>query len=141
MILLDTDHVTVLRYREDPRCQRLLERLRQANDPHRVISAVSVEEQMRGWLAKIAKLRHVHDQVPMYDRLCRMVEFRGAWELVRLEAAAADQFEALRPQRIRIGTQDLKIASIALVRNALLLSANLRDFRKVPGLRVKSWID
>jgi tRNA(fMet)-specific endonuclease VapC len=35
---------------------------------------------------------------------------------------------------------DLKIAAIALVHDALLLSANLRDFRKVPGLRVESWL-
>jgi tRNA(fMet)-specific endonuclease VapC len=46
----------------------------------------------------------------------------------------------LRKQRIRIGSQDLKIAAIALTRDALLLSANLRDFRHVPGLRVENWL-
>jgi tRNA(fMet)-specific endonuclease VapC len=46
----------------------------------------------------------------------------------------------LRNARVRIDTMDLKIASTALVRQALLLSANLRDFRKVPGLRVESWL-
>jgi predicted nucleic acid-binding protein len=35
---------------------------------------------------------------------------------------------------------DLKIASIALVRDATLLSANLRDFEQVPGLHVEDWI-
>jgi predicted nucleic acid-binding protein len=35
---------------------------------------------------------------------------------------------------------DLKIASIALVHKALLPSANLSDFRKVPGLRVENWL-
>ena len=35
---------------------------------------------------------------------------------------------------------DLKIACIALVHNALLLSANLRDFQQVPGLRVENWL-
>jgi hypothetical protein len=34
---------------------------------------------------------------------------------------------------------DLKIASIALVRNVLVLSANLRDFQQVPDLRVEDW--
>jgi len=41
---------------------------------------------------------------------------------------------------VRIGSMDLKIASIALVHNALVLSANLQDFQKVPGLRVENWL-
>jgi tRNA(fMet)-specific endonuclease VapC len=36
---------------------------------------------------------------------------------------------------------DLKIAATALVHNALLLSANRRDFESVPGLRVENWLD
>lgn len=33
----------------------------------------------------------------------------------------------------------LKIAAIALANNATLLSKNLRDFSKVPGLKVEDW--
>ena len=61
------------------------------------------------------------------------------WRILPFNEPAADRFEALRQDRIRIGTQDLKIASIALEHDVLLLSANLRDFRKVPGLRVQYW--
>jgi tRNA(fMet)-specific endonuclease VapC len=57
-----------------------------------------------------------------------------------LNEAAADRFAELRRQKIRIGSQDLKIAAIAITRDALLLSANLRDFQKVPGLRVENWL-
>lgn len=53
---------------------------------------------------------------------------------------AAVQFKALRKERVRIGTQDLKIASIALTNDALLLSANLRDFEQVRGLQVENWM-
>lgn len=34
---------------------------------------------------------------------------------------------------------DLRIASIVLAHDAALLSANLSDFRKVPGLKVEDW--
>jgi tRNA(fMet)-specific endonuclease VapC len=34
---------------------------------------------------------------------------------------------------------DLKIAAIVLTHNALLISRNLKDFRKVPGLKVEDW--
>jgi tRNA(fMet)-specific endonuclease VapC len=36
---------------------------------------------------------------------------------------------------------DLKIAAIAVVNQALLLSANRNDFEQVPGLRVESWLN
>ena len=41
--------------------------------------------------------------------------------------------------KIRIGTMDLRIAAITFAHDALLLSKNLTDFRKVPGLHVEDW--
>jgi tRNA(fMet)-specific endonuclease VapC len=35
----------------------------------------------------------------------------------------------------------LKTACIALENDALLLTANRRDFEKVPGLRFENWLD
>jgi len=51
---------------------------------------------------------------------------------------AADRFDGLRRQRIGIGSMDLKIASIALINEALLVTSNLRDFSLVPELRCES---
>lgn len=42
---------------------------------------------------------------------------------------------------MRIGTMDLKIAAICLAHDATLLTRNLVDFEKVPGLRVENWLD
>ena len=41
--------------------------------------------------------------------------------------------------KVRIGTMDLRIAAITIAQDGLLLSKNLTDFRKVPGLRVEEW--
>jgi tRNA(fMet)-specific endonuclease VapC len=62
------------------------------------------------------------------------------WEIVPFDEGAADRFAALRRQRIRIGTMDLKIASIALVNDALLVTTNLRDYSLVPQLRCDDWL-
>ena len=50
------------------------------------------------------------------------------------------RLEALKQARTRVGTMDLKIASIAMANTATLLSRNLSDFERVPGLRVEDWL-
>src|SRR5229473_3077028 len=140
MILLDTDHFSVLKYLDQPRFASLASKMQNAGEQF-AITVVSAEEQMRGWLAKINRLRNVHEQIPVYDELVKLFVFLKDWEVLPFDAHAADEFTRLRRQRIRVGSSDLKIASIALVQGATLLSANLRDFRKVPGLKVENWLD
>ena len=55
------------------------------------------------------------------------------------DAAAADRFDSLRAARVHVGTLDLRIAAIALANDKTVLTRNVRDFRKVPGLRVEDW--
>ena len=59
----------------------------------------------------------------------------------QFEQAAADLFDSLQAAKVRIATRDLKIAAISLATNALLLTANRRDFEKVPGLRFENWLE
>ncbi len=53
---------------------------------------------------------------------------------------AQERFAEIRQQCPRLQTMDLRIASIALVTGATLLSRNLRNFRRVPGLIVVDWL-
>ena len=138
MILVDTDHFTVLTDSRDAAHVGLAARMRACKGV--ALPVISVEEQMRGWMAQIRRSSDVHKQLFPYDRLIRLVQTLADWELIRWSEPAADQFVALRRQRIRIGTQDLKIAALALANDALLLSASLRDFEQVPGLRVEDWL-
>jgi tRNA(fMet)-specific endonuclease VapC len=140
MMLLDTDHVNVLSNPESRQRADLMARMQAAGDQPFATSAISVEEQMRGWLALINATNDVVKQVPYYDRLLELFAFFSHWVIVRFDEQAALQFKRLRQQRVRIATMDLKIASIALAHNASVLSANLRDFRQVPGLQVESWL-
>jgi tRNA(fMet)-specific endonuclease VapC len=141
MILLDTDHLTVLSFVEDSRFGLLTGRMQAARHQLFGATVISLEEQTRGWLAEIHRQREVHRQVIAYERFAKLFQFYRKWEVVPFDERAADEFSGLRKQRIRIGTQDLKIAAIALVNDALLLSANVRDFQQVPGLRVENWLE
>jgi tRNA(fMet)-specific endonuclease VapC len=139
MILLDTDHLSVFTDKRDARHESLTRRMEAAAEPI-ACTIVSVEELLRGWLAIIHRLRDVHQQIPAYLRLGQLFDVLNDWEIVPFEVRAADRFADLRRQRIRIGAMDLKIASIALVNEALLVTANLRDYSLVPGLRCEDWL-
>ena len=141
MILLDTDHLSVLKYDEHPRCRALRDRMRATEDSFFATTIVSAEEQMRGWLAKIHAAKDPEQQVAWYEQLAWLIEFLADWQIIVFDQQAAAEFKRLQRLRLRIGTFDLKIAAIARVHDALLLTGNQRDFGQVPGLTVESWIE
>ena len=58
---------------------------------------------------------------------------------LEFDEAAATEFEKLQRLRLRVGTMDLKIATIALAHDATVLTRNSKDFSRVPGLRFEDW--
>jgi len=140
VIILDTDHFNILQIGKGTPYDTLAAHMDASPDQHFATTVVTFEEHMRGWLAGIRRARDVVSQVRPYDQLINLVRFFQAWEILRFDEDAAERFRGLRQQRVRIGTLDLKIASIALERDAQLLSANARDFNQVPGLRVEDWL-
>lgn len=138
MILLDTDHISVLQRRSNT-CERLAQKLESCGQLP-TTSVITLEEQSRSWIAEINRRSDVSAQVVPYDRLLDMFTFFSQWEVLPFSDDAADKFKHFRSSRIRISATDLKIASIAIANDILLLTANTRDFEKVPGLRFEDWI-
>ncbi|MBX9583058.1 MAG: type II toxin-antitoxin system VapC family toxin [Gemmataceae bacterium] len=138
MTILDTDHVSVLKYPGTERCDRLRGRLRAAGE-RPTTSIVTAEEQMRGWLASLAKERLVRRQVRAYRELAELFDFLGGFGIVLFDDLAAERFDGLSGVRLR--ASDKKIAAIVLANDALLLTANRQDFERVPGLRFENWMD
>ncbi|MDH6594603.1 tRNA(fMet)-specific endonuclease VapC [Variovorax sp. TBS-050B] len=57
-------------------------------------------------------------------------------------AAAAGRIKAhLQQAGTPIGPYDLLIAGIAIAHNLIVVSRNVREFARVPGLRVENWHD
>jgi tRNA(fMet)-specific endonuclease VapC len=139
VILLDTDHLSILEIPGSDRRTHLVARLALVGDEVIGTTIVNVEEQMRGWIAAIAKERKAHRQVRAYRRLADLFEFFRAFHLAPFDDAAADRFEQF--SSIRISISDRKIAAIAIVNNALLLTANRRDYEQIPGLQFENWMD
>jgi tRNA(fMet)-specific endonuclease VapC len=140
MIILDTDHLSALQHRPIASVFTLQARLEALSPDDIAITAITVEEQMRGWMAHIHRYSDVHRQVASYERLIKLFDFYAQWQILPFDHSAADAFKRLRNQGVRIGTMDLKIASIVLVTGGTLLSGNDRDFQHVPGIRVENWL-
>ena len=138
MLILDTDHLTEIE--RGSAAGSALRRRLDRPEIDAVATIVSAEEQLRGWLAQIHAKRSVHDQIDSYGRLQARLEFYAEWTLLPWTTGAADRFGAFRRAGVRIGTMDLKIASIALEHGGTVLSQNSADFQQVPGLMVESWL-
>ena len=141
MIVLDTDHLTVLFFEDHSQREALLARLLASDDRDVAATVVSLEEQMRGWLVAIAREKLVERQVIAYRELAELFRFFESFYIGHFDDASVKQFKTLKASKVRIGTMDLKIASIALANDALLLTANHSDFSQVPGLRFENWLD
>jgi tRNA(fMet)-specific endonuclease VapC len=136
-LVLDTNHFRELEV-HSPLGARLLSRIDASGEPA-TITAVTVEEQMRGWLAEIKRHARPRQQIAAYERLVCTVELHARWRILPWNEDAADTFESW--PRLRVGTQDLKIAAITIAHRAVRLTRNTVDFSKVPGLRFANWLD
>jgi tRNA(fMet)-specific endonuclease VapC len=139
MIVLDPDHLSLLQTCDVPAAVALQARLEAFSPDEVVTPVITLEEQLRGWLALMHRVTDVQRQVAYDERLLDLIAFFAEWEVLPFDQRAAVTCERLRQQHVRIGTMDLKIAAIALGHNALVLSGNARDFQQVPGLHVEDW--
>jgi tRNA(fMet)-specific endonuclease VapC len=73
--------------------------------------------------------RHLHNHLRCFLRM----------PIADFTEAAAVEFQRLRKIGVRIGTMDLRISAIAISLGAVVLSRNIRDFNKVPGLTHEDW--
>mgnify|MGYP006327324429 FL=1 len=139
MIILDTDCLSLLNRERLLESSKLRQKLEQFSPDELFTTIITFEEQMRGWMSFIAKAKIIEQQIYAYERLHRSLEAYRNTTVFYFFENAAKIFQDLKSQKIRIGVMDLKIASIAISRKAILVSRNLKDFEAVPNLVVNDW--
>lgn len=133
--LLDTDHVSLFQQRHP----FVTQRINAANPEEIAITIITVEEQLRGRFNVIRKASSSDTLLIAYAKLQATLEFFKNIQLLGFDQYAINCYEDLIRQRIRIGTQDLRIAAITLSVDGILVTRNRRDFEKVPNLRLEDW--
>ena len=102
-------------------------------------SIVSFHEQVLGAHSFINRARSTLGIIRGYRLLAENLRAFSAAPLLPFDAGAASIFDNLRTQRVRLATMDLRIAATALFRALILLTRNVRDFGRVPGLVTEDW--
>lgn len=102
-------------------------------------TAINIEEQLRGRLAQVAEARGGVALASAYQRLVETVLMLSEFNILEYNARSHGVYQELKAQHIRVGTQDLRIASITLAHNGILLTRNRQDFEKIPGLNIEDW--
>jgi tRNA(fMet)-specific endonuclease VapC len=137
--ILDTDHLSILQRRSEPAFSNLSARLAQYSPDLIFVTIISFQEQFQGWMAFINKATTVPQLITAYNELEKLIHSFSISQILPFDQNAADVADHLKHQHVRIGTLDLRIASIALSQNAILLTRNRRDFGKVPNLQIDDW--
>jgi|SRR5882672_3745035 len=136
LYVLDTDHLTLLQRNHRAVITRFTAL------PPEVIAAtvVSAMEQVRGRLAQIHRAKTAPEIVEAFARFQEALTFYRTVPVLPYDATAAAYFARLRQDlQRRPGTQDLRIAAIALSRGATLVTRNQRDFQGIAGLQLTDW--
>jgi tRNA(fMet)-specific endonuclease VapC len=133
--ILDTDHMTHWQ-RNNP---QVIQRIATLDRTQLATTVITLEEQMRGRLSQI-------NQVASADRLrfayVALRRTHGLFQDIQIcdfTYEAELRYADLIKQRLRVGTQDLRIAAIALSLNATVVTCNVRDFGRVSGLSIEDW--
>lgn len=133
--ILDTDHVSLLE-RQQP---AIVQRYKKYPVETTAITIITWEEQMRGRLNVIRQATSSDQRVLAYTRLLSTIRFLQDFRIINFDVMADRDYMQLQAQKIRVGTQDLRIASIALSCSAVVVTRNHKDFGKVPNLMWEDW--
>lgn len=137
-MVLDTDLFSITVRGQSPVAVRVRNRM-VADGRQQAIAVVTVQEQLRGRLAACMAAKDDAAYSLATQRLRENLEYFQEAKILDFDTRAVVEYRALKAAKIRVGTNDLRIAAVVLAHDALLLTRNLADFRRVPGLRAEDW--
>jgi tRNA(fMet)-specific endonuclease VapC len=103
------------------------------------ITVLTVEEQLSGWYTELRRAKTSQILAAVYQRMTDTVRFYAHMNIASYTEAAIARYEDLHSQKLQVRKSDLRIAAIVLAKDAVLVTRNLQDFGKIPGLMIEDW--
>lgn len=133
--VLDTDHVSLFQRGH----RSVIQRVNLIPAKNLAVTVITLEEQMYGRLNQIKRAKNENSITEAYSKLRATVNYFNSIQLLDFNRVAHSCYTELLNQKIRIGTQDLKIGAIVLSINGILVTRNKQDFQKIPSLVFEDW--
>lgn len=137
--LLDTDHISFLQRGSGVEFTHLIERMSEHSPSDFALSIVSFHEQIIGAHDFINRAKTNSDTIRGYNLLLEILQGFTNAQVLPFDTDAIAIFEQMRSEKVRVSTMDLRIAAMAISRNLVLLTRNIKDFSKVPSLTIEDW--
>jgi tRNA(fMet)-specific endonuclease VapC len=139
LLLLDTDHIS-LALRGNP---KIVDRLQHLRKSQWAVSVISIQEIFNGWIGSLNDPRYKDQQVELYTRLWQSNEFFQRAQVLNFDTSANTTYKQLLQKYPHLNKRrlekDVKIASVAIANQMILVTRNQRDFVLVPGLQIEDW--
>jgi tRNA(fMet)-specific endonuclease VapC len=135
LYVLDTDHFS-LHLRG---YQQIGERLALIAPDRVAVTIVTAEEHLRGRLAQVKRATTGHARALAYWYLHEAIASLAALRILDYDTISDDIYQTLRLQRLRIGSQDLRIAAITLANQGILETRNRSDFGQISNCLLEDW--
>ena len=122
-----------------PDYENLITRLANKNQSSFYTTIISFHEQINGWTKYIKSSVQSGKTVTGYYRLEKILQDFSRSQVLPFSTAAAEVFDELKSQKVRVATMDLRIASIAIANQMTLLTRNSVDFERIPNVSIEDW--
>jgi tRNA(fMet)-specific endonuclease VapC len=126
--ILDTDTVSLFQHGQPAVCAAVGNH---ATD-NVAISVLTVEEQLSGWYKELRRAKTARVLAAIYQRMANTVRFYSVMSILSFTEPAIARYDELARLKLRVARTDLRIAAIAMENNAVLVTRNLRDFKRFP---------
>lgn len=103
------------------------------------ITVMTVDEQLTGWYTLTRQARRPDEIAHSYARLADAVVRLARWRILPYTEQAIARVAQLKGMHLNVRVMDLRIAAIALEHAGIVVTRNVRDFQRIPGLTVENW--
>jgi tRNA(fMet)-specific endonuclease VapC len=135
LYVFDTDHLSLY---QAGHARVLLNLMRHMQD-QLSLTVITVEELLNGWQTALRKARDDVRRAEAYRRMALAIEGLSGWAIFPFSLRAMARHASLLRQRLNVGSNDLKIAAIAMESGGTIVTRNARDFSRIPGLIWEDW--
>jgi tRNA(fMet)-specific endonuclease VapC len=135
LFVLDTDTLTLWLRGHARVCERIT-----LHDPTELCTTiVTIEEVLRGWYTQIRRAKTDEQIARAYASLRQTLQISARLRVLAFDHPVIRKFNELKTRKLRVGTNDLKIAATVLENQGLLVTRNQSDFRQVSDLDLEDW--